>query len=219
MARSKPAEVGHNEALTEDEVEALEAWFVQKILAAQKEADTVKAQYDEKRQAVNSLFASVKAELKTSRKEFEDLIDKKTMSEAEFSAYWAKLKARYERNGLPVGAQQELFPAGDTASDQAAARADGKRAGLIGADPVPADYIAPILHPDWMEGWHEGQAELIMKLQKADGIFARRGQPDVEDDDVDLNAEDDDFDPDAAARKLRNSDFMDRTPADEAESA
>ncbi len=211
MARSTPAEAGHNEALTDDEIEALEAWFVQKILAAQKDAAEAKAVHDSKKQAVNTLFSSVKTELKTSRKDFEDLIEKKTMSEAEFSAYWAKLKARYERNGLPVGAQQDLFPGGaDTASDQAAARAEGKRAGLIGADPVPPKYISPILHPEWMAGWHDGQTELAMKLQKADGIFARRGQPDTEDDDIDLNAEDEDeeADLDAKAEALAKSGFM-----------
>lgn len=217
MARSTAGIGDNSEPLTEDEIEALEAWFIQKILVAQKEAAEAKAVHDSKKQAVNTLFASVKAELKTSRKDFEDLIEKTTMSEAEFTAFWTKLRARYERNGLPVGAQLDMFPTGDTASDQAAARADGKRAGLIAADPVPPKYIAPILHPEWMAGWHDGQTELAMKLQKADGIFARRGQPDTSDEnDVDLNADseaDEEADLDAKAEALANSDFMDTSDA------
>lgn len=212
MARSKKTPgPGHNVVLTDDEVAALEAYYQQKIKAAIAEVEVAASVVKAKREAVNSLFAGVKQDLKTSRKDFEDLIAKMSMGPAEFAAYWTKLSARYARNGLPVGAQQELFPTtGDTADDQAAAHAAGLRAGRNGEDPEPPKEIASVLHQDWLAGWHEGQKELYLQLEKADGVLAKLKQAggeltDGHDEDEDLEPQDIEDALDDEARKLKAS--------------
>lgn len=222
MARSKNAPgPGHNVILDDEEIAALEAHFAQKIRAANREVEEAAAVVKTKREAVNSLFALVKANLKTSRKDFEDLLAKQAMTPAEFMAYWAKLSARYQRNGLPVGAQQELFPVqGDTVDDQAAARAAGLRAGRNGDDPTPPKEIAGVLHQDWLAGWHDGQKELFMQLEKADGILAKLKQAGGEltegdDEDKDLEQIDIEDQLDDEARRLKASGWANPT-SDEA---
>lgn len=224
MARSKKTPgPGHNVVLDDEEVAALEAYYQQKIKAAQADLAAAQSVVQIKREAVNSLFAGVKQDLKTPRKDFEDLMARMAMGAAEFANYWAKLSARYARNGLPVGAQQELFPTtGDTADDQAAAYAAGLRAGLNGDDPVPPKEIAAVLHQDWLGGWHEGQRQLFMRLEKADGIFAKLkqagGELTEDDEDEDLEPEDELEALDAEARKLKASGWTKPT-ADETDFA
>lgn len=221
MARSKnTAGIGHNaDPLSDEEVAALEAYYAHKIRAQRRKADEAKALYDTEREEVNGLFAKVKGDLKTSRKEFEDLLAKQDMSEVEFQHYWAKLSARYARNGLPVGAQPDLFPAVDTVDDQAVAFADGRRGGLAGTDPTPPSYVSPIMHPKWMEGWHDGQKELYLKLDKAGAIIAAReaAKPVLQADEPE--EEEDPSDPEvirAKAKRLMN-DGWGEPSADEAE--
>lgn len=213
MARSnKTPGPGHNVVLTDDETQALEAYYQQKIKAAQADLEVALSVVKTKREAVNSLFAGVKQDLKTSRKDFEDLLAKLSMPAAEFMAFWTKLSARYQRNGLPVGAQQELFPTtGDTADDQGAAHAAGLRSGRNGDDPTPPKEIASVLHQDWLAGWHEGQKELFMQLEKADGILAKLKQAAGEltegdgEDDENLDPEDIEDALDEEARRLKAS--------------
>ncbi len=217
MAKRKPG-VGHNsEPLDDDEVAALEAYYAQKIRAAQRKADEAKAAYDCEREEVNGLFAQVKADLKTSRKEFQDLIEKQSMSEAEFAAYWRKLTSRYQRGGLPVGAQLDMFAVKDTADEKAVAYADGERAGLAGIDPTPPSYIAAVVVSDWMSGWHAGQKVLYMRLAKAEEIIASRGEPDApEGDDVDLNDDEEELTEaaiKAGVKNLKNSGFLETADA------
>jgi len=218
MGRSKHTPgPGHNVVLDDEEVAALEAYYAQKIKAGIAEVEVAASVVKAKREAVNSLFAGVKQDLKTSRKDFEDLLAKQAMTPAEFMSYWAKLSARYQRNGLPIGAQQELFPTtGDTVDDQAAARAAGLRAGRNGDDPVPPKEIAGVLHQDWLAGWHEGQKELFMQLKKADGILAKLKQAggeltDGDDEDDDLEQVDVEDALDDEARKLKASGWANPT--------
>lgn len=223
MPRSKTAGPGHNVALTDDEIQALETYYAHKIRTQRSKAAAAKVAYDAERTEVNSLFALVKGDLKTSRKDFEDLLAKQDMSPAEFASFWAKLSARYARNGLPVGAQQELFAStGDTADDQAMAIAAGHHAGLTGADPVPPKEVASVLHQDWLKGWHDGQAILYAQLAKADGIFAKikqaGGELTEDDEDEDLEPEDELEALDAEARKLKASGWTKPT-ADETDFA
>lgn len=224
MARSKNAPgPGHNVILDDEEIAALEAYYAQKIKAGLAEVEVAASVVKAKREAVNSLFAGVKQDLKTSRKDFEDLLAKQAMTPAEFMAFWGKLSARYQRNGLPVGAQQELFPIqGDTVDDQAAANAAGHRAGRNGEDPTPPKEIAGVLHQDWLAGWHEGQKELYLQLEKADGILAKLKQAGGEltegDEDEELEPEDELEALDAEARKLKASGWTKPT-ADETDFA
>lgn len=217
--KPKEAGIGHNgpEPLTDDEQADLIAYYGDKIRRQQRTAAEAKAEYDAERTEVNSLFALVKGELQISRKDFEALLLAQDMTEAEFLHAEAKRHSLYALAGLPVGAQIDLFAnAADTADDQAHAYANGKRAGLRGDDPVPPATTSPILHPDWMRGWTDGQAELGERMVRAAALIeARKPAPVAE---VESDEEDPDpTDPeavDAAARKLKRSGFMDRAEAD-----
>lgn len=215
MARSnKTAGIGHNVELTEEEIADLEAYFVVKIRQAQAVADEAKAAHKTALSDVNALFSKVKGDLKTPRKDFEDLLAKLAMDPVAFKDWWTKTVARYGRQGLPVGQQQELA-LGDTADDKAMAYDHGYAQGKAGADPVPPKALSPILHPTWMEGWHDGQKELYLRLGRADGIFAKLAQASgqlTEGEDED----EEDLDPEEAiaegAKALKKSGWADPTP-------
>lgn len=205
MARkAKTAGPGHNTVLTDEEVADLEAYFVVKIRQAQAVADEKKAAHKSALSDVNALFSKVKGDLKVPRKDFEDLLAKLAMDPVEFRAWWEKTLARYGRQGLPVGEQQQLA-LGDTVDDKAAAHAHGLAQGRAGVDPVPPKTLSAILHQDWMAGWHEGQKELYLRLGRADGIFAKLAQANGEmtEDDDEAEVEEDDGDPEVIRRKAK----------------
>lgn len=190
MARSKPAEIGDNAGgLTDEERAALVTHFSIKIRQQRRKAEEKKAAYDAERQVVNDLFASVKSELRISRKDFERLLEEQEMSEAEFRAYLGKQHNLRALAGLPVGEQIDLFAhlAKDTADEQAEAHANGYRAGLRGDDGVPPDTLSPVLHQDWLAGWGDAQAKIGAQMAMASEVLARRGEPDADAEVEDLN--------------------------------
>jgi hypothetical protein len=211
---------GHNSAvapLTDDEQADLQAYFSLKIRAQQRKAAEAKAKYDAEREEVNGLFARVKGELKIIRKEFEEVLAAQDMSEAEFLASEAKRHRRFSLGGLPVGAQMalDLGPT-STADEMQLAHTDGKRAGLRGADPVPPSHVSGIMVPEWMRGWHEGQAEIAMRMGRAEAILEARAAPPSGPEEAEPEEE---FDPAKAARKLKKSGFMEPAPAAQPEMA
>lgn len=207
-----PAPKDHNHAgLTDDDEAALHAYFRLKINAAEKEAATAKAAYDEKRGAVTDLFASVKAELRVSRKDFEAMLAAASMSDSEFRAAEVKRIRLFTLNGLPVGQQLSLPLGGaqDSATDQADAYSHGLRAGEGGLEPTPPDFISPVMHPEWMRGWHDGQARIGQRMARAQEIIAARSAPKAPEPPPEPEPE---FDAAKAARKLKNDPaFMDRS--------
>lgn len=220
MARkAKTAGPGHNTVLTDEEVADLEAYFVVKIRQAQAVADEKKAAHKSALSDVNALFSKVKGDLKVPRKDFEDLLAKLAMDPVEFRAWWEKTLARYGRQGLPVGEQQQLA-LGDTVDDKAAAHAHGLAQGRAGVDPVPPKTLSTILHQDWLAGWHEGQKELYLRLGRADGIFAKLAQAngEVTDGEEEEEVEEDDGDPEVIRRKAKKlqAEGWDKPTADEA---
>lgn len=217
----RPAPKDHNSGPLNDEEEAaLYAYFSLKIRAQQKKAAAKKAEYDAEREEVTALFAKVKGELRVKRKDFEELLAAQEKSETEFRADEAKRLRRFLMGGLPVGTQLafDLGPT-STADEQQLARSDGKRAGLRGADPVPPDYVAPIMHPTWMEGWHEGQTEIAMQMGKAESILAARAAPAADPEEGAEAEPEEEFDPDASARKLKKNGFTKRSAETQAEAA
>lgn len=208
MARSKPAEIGDNTgALTDEERGALITHYVINIRHQRRIADEKKAAYDLERGEVNNLFALVKGELQISRKDFERTLDELEMTEAEFRSYVGKEHNRRVLAGLPVGEQIDLFAhvARDTADDQAEAFANGLRAGRRGDDFTPPDTLSPVLHPDFMAGWHEGQAEIGRKMILAAEVLARRGEPQADAEPENLNDEEPEPGTPEAARKEREA--------------
>ena len=207
MAKVKPG-LGHNGApLTDDERADLIAYYGDKIRREQRKADIAKAAYDAERQEVNASFALVKGDLHISRQDFQAVLAAQDMTEVEFRRAENKRTDLYALAGLPVGAQMDLFGA-DTSGDQAAAYADGHRAGGRGADPSPPSHVSSILIPEWARGWSDGQTQLQERLLRAKALIDTKGQPSAEDP-VDLN-EPDPVDPaeiDRAARRLKKSGF------------
>lgn len=216
MARKRTAEIGHNVAPLSNEDQAdLEALFASRIRLERHKLAEAQLVVKGHRDNVNGLFAQIKAELLTSRKDFEDLLEQQDKGEAEFAAWWAKRAARYARHGLPVG-QLDLFGSEgdkpDAVDDQQVARLDGRRAGARSADPVPPSYIAPIMQQAWLDGWHEGREEQFTRVARGEKLLASRELPSTAEP-VDLNDDEDPLDPDAvddAARKLKRSGFMTR---------
>ena len=218
MARANPG-IGHNDpiALTDDERADLVFYYGQKIRAQLGKVAEAKAVLDTERDGVKSLFASVKADLLITRKDFEALLTAQDMSDAEFRAAEAKRLKLYQLGGLPVGVQLDMFAEPkDTVDEAQAAYRDGHRAGVRGDDGVPPPFVSPVLHQDWLRGWGDGQAELAKRLIRAEDLVARIAEPSSDDDGVSFDDEDeeDPTDPEviaAKARALKNSDFMDRT--------
>ncbi|MDB5725719.1 MAG: hypothetical protein JWQ16_2473 [Novosphingobium sp.] len=216
MGRSN-ASIGDNrsEPLTDDDKAALQLYYSRGIRAAEAEAATKKAEYDQAKKAVNGKFALVKGELGISRKDFEEVLALEDLSESEFILKEAERNKRLSLHGLPVGAQLDMFGSGDTVDEMARAEADGKRAGRRGDHGIPPDYISPVCIQAWMRGWTEEQSIIVMRLGRAEAIIAEReaadAQPDAEDED-DADDEVEEIDPAAAARALKRSGFMEPGP-------
>lgn len=214
MARSKktPGQGHNSEPLTDDELAALQVHYGLKIRSARHVAAEAKATYDTARGEVNALFKRAGADLKWTRKEFEDLLEKQDMSDAEFKHAEAKRSKRYELGGLPVGAQLDMF-AGDTVDDKAEAHANGYRAGLRADDPTPPSNIATFLHPDWLAGWNAGQEFNAMQLAKAETILEARKPATVAlEADDEAKTDEDPADPEVIRRKaneLKDSGWTD----------
>lgn len=221
MARqSRAVGADHNQQLTDDERSALLHYYAVKIRTADKVAVLKKADYDTARSVVNGLFSNARGDLGITRKEFEEVLAAQAMTEAEFRHAEAKRSQRFSLAGLPVGTQLDMFGAGaaDTVDEQAGAEQDGFRAGRRADDPVPPDHIAPILHPDWMAGWHRGQEANAADFLKAQGILdARDASKQADGDDAadepvgDVPEEDEDEVIDKAARRLKQSGFTERS--------
>lgn len=225
MAKAKTngaAGEGHNSAgLTDDEKSDLIAYYGDKIRKQNHVALQAKADYDAERDELKSLYAKVKGDLLITRKDFEALLAAGDMSEAEFRHAETKRANLFKLAGLPVGQQIDMFAhAADTADEAAEAEANGKRAGLRGDDPSPPSTVSPILHPSWMKGWSEGQAELGARLIRGAELIAKRGLPAADAEPENLNAEaeeEDPGDPDVLRRKakaLKESGFMEPGPAE-----
>lgn len=217
MARARNAapQRDDNHVLTDEEIADLQHYYSIKIRAAQAAHAEAKAVADAKRQDVNNFFALVKGDLQIPRKDFEEILALQDMNEAEFIEHEKKRTKRLAAQGLPVGTQLDMFPKADTVDDLGIAKASGKRAGLRGDDPVVPERFAGVTHSAWMEGWHAGQEENILKLGRAQTIIdARKAQaeePEAEDEEE----VDEEEAIKAQARALRNSGFMDTSGADE----
>lgn len=213
--------VGHNsgEPLSDDDAAALHAYFETKVRAQRRKVEAAKIEAKAQTDTLNALFTTVRAEMRQTRKDFEDTLAKADMTEAEFRNSEAARTRRYALAGLPVGTQLELALRPDTVSDAIDAEANGFRAGRRGDDPIPPREVAPIMHQDWMKGWDRGQSANGELLGKAAAILAERGKPNPAPA-VDLNAKGEgaapDLDPstiEAKAKALKRSGFTTKTPA------
>lgn len=222
-ASTTTAGKGHNGApLTDDEVAALQHYYAADIRRKQKAVGEAEAILKTKRTAVNSSFALVKAHLQYSRKDFEEVLAAEEMGEREFLAKEAARTRRLSLHGLKPGDQMPLDF--DTVTEAQMAEADGYRAGLRDEEPKPPETVSAILHPDWMRGWHRGDAEAKEKLSLAERILAIWEEQDgsglsADDEDDDGEAEleaADEVDPqeeiDRQARKLKEGGWTEPQP-------
>lgn len=96
--------------------------------------------------------------------------------------------------------------------------ADGIRAGVNGLDRDAPESVPPEFHNAYEKGWLEGQGRLAWAMQEEQADDARRKT--AEEAAAKAAEPEPEFDPDAEARKLKRSDFMDTSaPADEPEAA
>lgn len=227
MARSaKTAGPGHNSApLSDEDMAALHHYYTIAIRKDEQVAAQKKADYDAARGEVNKQFALVKGHLGYTRKEFEEVLAAAAKTEEEFLAGELARTKRLSLQGLPVGAQLDMFGK-DAADDQGRAHADGFRAGVRADDPVLPSHIATMFANDWMRGWTDGQAQNLSLLTRAEGVLEALKPPEDEDDvgltddEPDGDADDEDEDPEAALdadlKRLEESGWAKPTPAEEA---
>jgi ribosome modulation factor len=211
---------GHNSR--DDDKAALQLSFSAKIRAQLKEAAKFKAAYDAERTKVNGLFSQARGLLDMTRKDFEEVLAAQDMDEDEFLLAEAARTARFARQGLPVGTQLDMFPTArnDAADDQARAHANGLRAGRRGDEREMPGTISPVFMNDWLGGYDQGQAELQAAFVRHNEIEAAkdakapvlRDEPDEEEDDGEELTE---AAIKAGAKKLKNSDFMKPTAAEQ----
>lgn len=229
MARSKkpaapaasaetPAPADHNlvGGLTEEEASALTTYHALNILRDEKAAALKKVEYDAARAVVNGHFKMVSKDLSFTRKEFEaEVIEKLGMTSAEYDHSEAKRARLHRLAGLKQGEQIDLIThvLADTADEAAAAELDGYRAGRRADDPIPPHEVSPILHPDWMRGYHAGQEYNGAQLIKAHEVMSRP-KPGTLAAGADPDEPEDEFDPDQGARELKASGWTEPT-ADE----
>ena len=180
--------IGHNAASDAQDRAALQQFYAIKIRQAQRIAASAKAEYDEAREQVSSLYTLVKADLHITRKEMQELIALANMTEREYIAHERGRRSRMVDAGLPV--QGDLFDrVGDLGDDQEA-EANGYRAGRRGEEPKPPAEIAGTLQTIWMEGWHRGQKENADQFLRAQEVLDRRANPNVDAEKVGLNEDD-----------------------------
>jgi hypothetical protein len=173
---STPATSGHNKPpLTEDEAGALTVYYELKIIEDQRKVDAKKVELDGLREVVNGHYKRMTADLHFTRKEFEaEVIVKGRMTEVEYLNSEARRSRLHVLSGRKPGEQLSILDAiQDTADEAVAAEQDGYRAGRRADDPTPPSTVSPILHTDWMRGWHMGQEYNGAQLTKAHEILAR----------------------------------------------
>lgn len=188
-----PPPMGDNvkSATADEDAAALTTYYQLKIIEAQRKVDTIQVDLKSARDVVNGHFKRMTADLHFTRKDFEaEVIDKLSMSEAEYLASERKRDRLHRLAGLKPGEQIDWIDhtLKDTVDDEIEAESNGYRAGRRGDDPT-AKGIAPILLPAFMRGWHNGQSENGQRMIRAHEILEARKvksvelQPDQEDDD------------------------------------
>jgi hypothetical protein len=214
MARSEPAGIGHN--MSDADFDALVTARTHLIRQKQAVAAAKAAELKAARGEVAHSFKAF-SPLGYTRGQVEELLRAQDMDDDEWLEEQAKMGRLFKAGGLavPEGHQFDLVERlNDTADDQARAHALGYRAGVRGDDGTPPDTIHPACIQSWTAGWGEGQAKLAQSLARADEIEAELKQPAASDDEADEEGEGDEpeFDADKAARKVRQSGFMERSP-------
>lgn len=190
MPRTARAEATSVDELTDEERSDLTIYFRQKIMHGQGKVELAQAAVKVERDEVNSLFASVKAELRLTRKEFEGHIERFKMTEAEYVVAENKRRRLDRDGGLKAGDQMTMdFSVADTADDIARTRRMGAAAYHAGVLPTDCPKeIHPLMQPHWLEGWQDEQKATAMAMGRAETLLEARGKPSTDDDGIDLNA-------------------------------
>lgn len=212
-APAAPADHNLKGGLTEDEASALTTYYELKIIEDERKVAALMVDLKSARSVVSGHFKRMTADLGFTRKEFEaEVIELGQMTDAEYAHREGRRNRLHRLSGRKPGEQQDLVELiNDTVDEAIQAEHNGYRAGRRADDPIPPKEVSPILHPDWMRGYHAGQAFNGMQLAKASEVMARpkpgqlaaAPEPDSEDDD--------EFDPDKGARELKASGWTEPT--------
>lgn len=178
--------------------------------------EEAKAALKEQRDELSTCFDLAQADLGRAytRKYLEGLIadgNGKTRTLVEIETMRARDKVIL---GQPVyGQQAELFPGEGTPTltrDEMAWEAEGYARGLRGDLEELQSSDPPEFHQVIMRGYADGQKKTAERVQRGMELRAKIGQPDAEQEAVDLNSEPEDEEEviDEKVRRLKRSDFM-----------
>ena len=182
--------------------------FVNKITAQTAECDEAQAVFKGKQKARAQTFNLAKA-AGFSRKEIEARLTEMGRPTHEIAAEEVRVSKHRRWLGILNPDQQQMFTGGETpqeSRDEENWRADGYRAGLLGLIAKPRFECPERFVQVWLKG-HEAGANDYREAE------ALRANPPVREQAAQDFAEDNpEVDVDAAARKLKKSGFMQRTP-------
>jgi hypothetical protein len=217
LTRSSTTAAGKT-PLTEEEQAALTTYYELKIIEDTRKLDALLVDVKGARDIVNGHYKRMTADLGFTRKEFEaEVVDLGRLSEAEYLHREARRTKLHVLSGRKPGEQLSLIDAiQDTVDEAMAAEGAGYRAGRRADDPVPPKEVSPILHQDWMRGWHAGQEYNGLQLTRAHEIMARPkpGQlaAGTDPDEAEDEGGDDVNDVAAGAQALKDSGWAGPTP-------
>lgn len=157
MAQAARAEPGHNSALTDDQRRALHFHHVgqyEKALEAKKAADAALKNVCKVIKAEGDSVDAVKLTVALQTPEGEARIKAEMQEQLRVMAW----------NGLPVGAQADMFTV-DRSPLVDRAREEGRVAGMKGASCISPHDAGSEASNAWIEGWQAGQKTLIETLE------------------------------------------------------
>lgn len=210
---------GHNKPpLTEDERSALATYYELKIIEDERKVAALMVDLKSARTVVNGHFKRMTADLGFTRLEFDaEVVKIGQLSDAEYARREARRNDLHRLAGRKSGEQQDLVELiQDTVDEAIAAENAGYRAGRRADDPTPPKEVSPVLHPDWLRGWHAGQEFNGLQLAKAAEVLARPkpGEMAAAPDEGGGDAENADSDIEAEVRALEANGWVEPTPAE-----
>jgi hypothetical protein len=222
---NKPQRSGHSKTpLTRDEKAALKNFHVRKLLATAAAIETVRGPFDEAKAAHTAQFNQAKVDLGKdyTRKRLTRLMEKVKSRTRDLAKEEAERFEDHQDLGLPVfGAQLDLYDGkGDSlpqeAKDEIGWELEGYAVGRRGGPDTLPEGLPPRMDQPYLKGYHRGLEDAAAQFNKGERIAAERAAP-AEDQDEDEGDEDEQDPAEAeaelkkAARRLKETGFMDTT--------
>ena len=149
--------IGHNSNVDGDDLpgDLTEAQFYS--------AMRMQAKFDEERAALNKRIGAFRKDLKARGVTLQVFDAVRALADQEEETVAAHLKERFKYMRwakISVGDQSDLFPQELEEKDISDPFNDGFKAGTMGLERSPPDYLAPNDAQKWLEGYNDGQKHL-----------------------------------------------------------